>query len=359
MKKLPLNDFHFINGARFISRYNWIIPQSYGDVATELNFIQNSVGFLDRSYLGKVLIMGTDALALLNKTTTNDVNKLLVGKVCDTVFSTPRGRILDYCRVLKLSDAYLIISNYFSSVHLTDWINRFIITEDAEVLDASENYLWLTLLGPKASLLIKNLADDPVNENDDTIWIDHGEFSFPVFKNDNFLTTAYDICLSKDAFIKTVDWVLESLKQIGGGPVGEDAFQVVRIKSGLPDWNCELAEDHNLYEARLTNMVSFTKGGYTGQETISWLDTYDKVQRYLMIVEMEEEPDKKLPLKILFNNDHIGKLTSYAFDPLAKKHLGLAYIDRGYTVDGLNLSIEVKLGEKRIAGGLRTPFRSK
>ena len=171
------------------------------------------------------------------------------------------------------------------------------------------------------------------------------------------MTAAYDVCLTIESCIDILDWLLESLKQKKGGPIGDDAFQVMRIRSGLPDWDRELSEEHNLYETRLTNMVSFTKGGYTGQETISWLDTNDSVQRYLMVIEMDEQPDEKLPLKVLFNDDPIGKLTSYVFDPLSKKHLGLGYIDRSYTVEGMNLRIEVALGEKRISGGLKLPVR--
>ncbi len=74
---------------------------------------------------------------------------------------------------------------------------------------------------------------------------------------------------------------------------------------------------------------------------------------------MDEKPQQELPLKVVFNNDAIGKLTSYTYNPLAKKHVGLAYIDSAYTIDGLNLTIELEVGSGRINGDMRHPYRKR
>lgn len=359
MKKLPLADFHALNGARFFAMENRIVPQNYGDTAREVQFAFSAAGLIDRTYLGKVLLKGPDAIELLNRISTNDMNKLLAGIVCDTIFSSPRGKIVDYCRVAHLAESFLIVSNYMNSAHLMEWINRFIIMEDAEVEDVSENYLWLTLTGPGSFDILKTLARDSVAQKDETVWLDFNGELFPAFKNSNYALDTYDICLSEMYAIEAADWLLEEVKKQGGGLIGQDAFEVLRIQSGMPARGRELTEDYNPHEARLLNAVSFTKGAYTGQETISWLDTSDQVQRYLMVVEMEEKPRQQLPLRVMFNEDPIGKLTSYTYNPLTKKHVGLAYIKRPYTIEGLNLRIEVDLGSKRIGGGLKQPGRIK
>jgi len=359
MKKLPLTEFHTFNGAKFLNQNNWLLPQNYGDAAQEVYLAFSAIGLSDRSYLGKVFLKGSDARDLINRISTNDMNKLLAGTVCDTIFSTPQGRLVDYCRVINLDEGYLVISNYMDNAHLIHWINRFITLEDVEVQDASDSFIWLTLFGPKSFELIQSVSKEKIVEQDDTVWLEFDGESFPVFKNDNYITEAYDICLSDLHKIESAEWLLEEVEKWEGGLIGENAFEVIRIQSGMPAWECELTEEYNPYEARLLNAVSFTKGAYTGQEVISCLDTYDQVQRYLMIVEMDEQPKHKLPLQVIFNNDPIGNLTSYAYDPLAKKHMGLAYIDRAYTVEGLNLRVEVELGGKRISGGLKQPDRKK
>lgn len=357
MKKLPLADFHAVNGAHFMDQSFWSIPLHYGDTAQEIHLIQTSAGLVDRTYLAKILLSGNDAVELINRISTNDMNELLAGSVCDTIFSTPRGKIMDYCRVLNLGDGYLVVSNFMDRYHLYDWINRFITIEDAETEDVTENFLWFTLIGPKSFEILNDLAPEKFTEKDETIWLEYEGDLFSAFKNDNYYTTAYDICLTDYHQLSTMDWLLQKIKSVNGGLVGEEAFQVVRIESGMPCWKNELSNEYNPYEARLIKAVSFTKGAYTGQETISWIDTHGEVQRYLMILEMKDKPNHRPPLKVMFNNDPIGTLTSCTYDPLAKKHVGLAYIDRAYTVDGLNLNVELDNGSDKIIAGLRPPNR--
>jgi len=356
-KKLPLHDLHAGNGAIFHSLNNWSLPQNYGSASDEIHLALTTLAIIDRTYLGKVEISGTDAGDLINRISTNDMNGLLSGSVCDTIFSTPKGEIVDYCRVLHLDGNYLVISNYMDCAHLMDWINRFITMEDVELQDAGESYLWLTVMGPDVYRMIQKSCSSNVSPNDETVWLDHNGHLSPAFRNENYLMDAYDICLSDDNKNEMARWLIEMVEEQGGGLIGDEAFQVIRIQSGMPAWDKEMQEQHNPYEARLLNAVSFTKGAYTGQEALSFLDNYDQVQRYLMIVELEECPKQKPPLQVMFNNDPIGNLTSFTYDPLNKKHIGLAYIDRSYTVKGLDLPIEVDQGSSRISGGLRHPLR--
>ena len=150
MKELFLRQLHKDAGAQFIAIQESEIPADYGDVAGEIRAINNTVALLDRSYLGKLVMRGHDALDLLNRISTNDLLHLTVGSVLDTVFASPKGRLIDLCRIIHNGDDLILISSFFKSDHLIDWINRFIILEDAEVRDISEDYLWLTLLGPRA-----------------------------------------------------------------------------------------------------------------------------------------------------------------------------------------------------------------
>jgi glycine cleavage system aminomethyltransferase T len=70
MKKLLLADFHALNGARFFAQENWVVPQNYGDTAWEVQLAFSAAGLIDRSYLGKVLLKGDDAIDLLNRIST-------------------------------------------------------------------------------------------------------------------------------------------------------------------------------------------------------------------------------------------------------------------------------------------------
>lgn len=355
MKKLILHDFHQRQGARFKTVNNWMIPAAYANLTVELEAPKTKLALLDRSYLGKVILRGNDALDLLNRISTNDMTGLIVGMVCDTVFTTPKGRIVDYCRVLHMEEGLLVVSSYMDSAHLINWINRFIILEDVEVEDATGRFLWLTLVGPDSLPFVRSISHKRVVQDDEQIWVEYEGTLFPALLNENFLVNAYNFCLPAQEGETLFGWLFQQLLASGGTLIGDEAFQVIRIESGMPDWGTELNENYNPHEARLLNAVSFTKESYTGQEVIARLDTYDKVQKYLMIIEMDDKIDGGLPLDIYLDNDKIGTLTSYADDPLRKRHIGLAYINKQYAVEDFNLQVEVQTARKRIPSVLRKP----
>ncbi len=355
MKRLPLHEFHVSHEARWAEINHWILPAHYGDPAVEIERAKNSVVLLDRSYLGKVKLSGPDTIDFLNHTSTNDMHCLFAQTVCDTVFSTPQGKIVDYCRTLHLIPDVLLVSSFMDSKHILSWLERLQLTETVDIADASEGFLWLTLIGPQSISLIESCSGHAISIKDDTVWLKNGESEFPALRNDNFMVPAYNLCLPTENSTSLVDWIVEEMNQFNGVLIGEEAFQIIRVESGMPDWGTELTEEYNPHEARLLNAVSFTKGAYTGQEVIARLDTYGTVQKYLMIVDIFGQLDEPPPVKIAYNHQIIGTLTSYAFDPISQQHVGLGYVDRTYTVDGLNLKVDILTRNYSIPARLRIP----
>ena len=93
-----------------------------------------------------------------------------------------------------------------------------------------------------------------------------------------------------------------------------------------------------LHELNLLSEVDFNKGCYIGQEVIARLDTYDKVQKKLTAVELENGLLTEDQLK-LFNNsqEEVGSLTSVANSAIRKSNVGLAVIRKKYLEEGTEL----------------------
>jgi folate-binding protein YgfZ len=354
MKKLFLHEIHEKAGANFIDVRDKHIPSDYGDISAELDSITSNIALLDRSYLGKVAVSGPDALDLLNRISTNDLQYLAVGTMCDTVFASPKGRLIDFCRVINTGDDLILVGSFFHVNHLIDWINRFIILEDVQVKDVSDDYSWLTLIGPHAKMFLGQMTHKTITGNEDAIWIEINDISFPVLKNTSFKYPAYNFFFSNSEAWSIVPALLDQLNNFKGKLIGDIAFQAIRVESGMPDWGTEITQDYNPHEARLTYAVSFTKGCYTGQEVIARLDTYDKVQKYLMIIELSEKLSQTPPLEVFIDDEQVGHLTSYTYNPITKKSLGLAYIKKMYTTEN-DLYVDVQTEKSKIPAKLRIP----
>jgi folate-binding protein YgfZ len=354
MKNLFLHEVHEKAGANFINVLDRQIPADYGDIRAELDAINKNVALLDRSYLGKIAVRGQEALDLLNRVSTNDLQYLAVGTMCDTVFASPKGRLIDYCRVINSGEELILIGSFFHVNHLIEWINRFIILEDVDVTDVSGDYSWFTLIGPHSKQFLGQLTNKPILDNEESIWLEFNGEHFPVLKNSSFKHPAYNFLFKNTEAWTIISELQDHLQSSNGRLIGDTAFQIIRVESGMPDWGTEITQDYNPHEARLTQAISFTKGCYTGQEVIARLDTYDKIQKYLMIVDLSEKLSQMPPLEVFIDDEQVGHLTSYTYNPITKKSLGLAYIKKMYTTEN-DLYVEVRTEKSKIPAKLRIP----
>mgnify|MGYP001809463666 FL=1 len=69
----------------------------------------------------------------------------------------------------------------------------------------------------------------------------------------------------------------------------ESEFNSFRIKNMIPICGREVNNLYNPLEIGISHMIDFDKGCYIGQEVIARLDTYDKVQRKLMILDKKKD----------------------------------------------------------------------
>jgi folate-binding protein YgfZ len=93
--------------------------------------------------------------------------------------------------------------------------------------------------------------------------------------------------------------------------VGEKAFDYYRVINKVPKKPNEINDNFNPHEAGLIHEVSFTKGCYIGQEVIARLHTYDKVQKNIKKVRIENIEETATPVE-LFNEEKalVGILTT-------------------------------------------------
>lgn len=117
----------------------------------------------------------------------------------------------------------------------------------------------------------------------------------------------------------------------GAGAVraSSSALELARILSGWPRYGAEIDEKTLPQEVRFDEHdgVSYTKGCYTGQETVARLHFRGHPKRYLCGLIWDGEPDTRLD-SVSQDGQIVGRVTSVTTaDPL-NKHVGLALVHR-------------------------------
>jgi len=133
----------------------------------------------------------------------------------------------------------------------------------------------------------------------------------------------------------------QAIAQAGAAPLGDRAWEQLRIEQGRPMPDRELTEDYNPLEAGLWQAVSFNKGCYIGQETIARLDTYKGVKQQLWGIRLSATA---VPGTVItLDNEKIGLLTSLT--ATAAGTIGLAYIRTKAVREGLRVQVGHSEGE--------------
>jgi len=80
LKKTPLNARHRASGARMVSFGGWDMPVEYSGITEEHMAVRTRAGLFDVSHMGEIEIAGNDALAAVQRVSSNDASRLDVGQ---------------------------------------------------------------------------------------------------------------------------------------------------------------------------------------------------------------------------------------------------------------------------------------
>jgi glycine cleavage system aminomethyltransferase T len=92
LKRTPLYDVHRKAGAKMVPFGGWEMPVQYTGIIEEHRTVRGAVGLFDISHMGEFEIAGPEALAIVQRLTTNDASVLAVGQVQYSLLCYPGGR---------------------------------------------------------------------------------------------------------------------------------------------------------------------------------------------------------------------------------------------------------------------------
>jgi len=317
----------------------------YTGIEDEYKSLKHGVGIIVSFNKTIIKLTGKDTLDFLHRVSTNSVKDLKPFFRIPTLFLNEKGRFIDRTTLLNFEDHFLLIGNSNNN-RLFNWIKKFIIMEEIQTDDLSNNYIVLDLFGSQAgSFLTLILGEEIKSLNGDNVInpnVDGFHFSLFSLHEKNGLKY-YRILLKPEQVIGFVEYILENKSVFDVNFVGSEAFNIFRIESGIPSYPSEINDEINPHENDLLNEVSFTKGCYIGQEVIARLDTYDKVQFNMIGYIFNENVNVDLPLTVKTNqNEEIGEVTSIAQSFLLDKTIGIGFIRKKKILPDTKLFVEAE-----------------
>lgn len=345
MEPLLLHDFHAGLGAHFLEVCGQEFVRDYGRTLREYDALRNAAGILDFSGRGRLCLTGTDRKSFLHGQVTNEVKGLKPGQGCYAALITAKGKMVSDLNIFCLENEILLDFEPGLTAKVRERLEHFIIADDVQVTDVAPDYALLSIQGPRAGEVIRQLewgVDLPaaklrfISHLSDTL----GECY--LMDQPRLSTIGFDLFVPTPSLRPVAERLAGIIKTLDAHFCGWDAYNVARIESGIPRFGVDMDESIMPPEAGLEEIaISYSKGCYIGQEIISRIRTYGQVAKVLRGMRLKKETSiPKRGDKLFKDGREAGFITSAAFSPVWNATIALGYVRREFNSLGAELTLE-------------------
>ena len=361
LKKTPLHGRHRSSGAKMVPFSGWEMPLEYSSIAEEHMAVRTRAGLFDVSHMGEIEIAGKDALAAVQRITSNDASRLQVGQVQYSMLLTPQGTIKDDLLVYRLAAAhFLLVVNAGNIQEDYAWIAEHITPAgDAVAVDASSRYALLALQGPKALEILQPLIGVDLAAMKYYRFV-HGEVAgvrATVSRTGYTGEDGFEIFVPPQSADRVWQALLQTGQSAGVVPCGLGARDTLRLEAGMRLYGNEIDETTTPLEADLGWTIGWLKDDFIGAARLREQKATG-VRRKIVGFEMVDPGIARHGYDVCTGAPGappVGKVTSGTQTPYLKKAIGMAYLSVEHAVSGVQFDVDIR-GRRARARAVPMPF---
>jgi len=320
----------------------WDLPVQFAGIRAEHQAVRTGAGLFDVSHMGEILVTGRDALAFLQHAMVNDCGKLTPGRVIYSPMCYPDGGCVDDLLVYMLApNEYLLVVNAANTAKDSAWLAANTGGYAVSLADLSARYAQLSLQGPAAARILRELAgDEPVHLKyywflprvkvagrsclvSRTGYTGEDGFEFYVDPNDAIALW--------QAFLASGE----------ATPAGLGARDTLRLEAGMSLYGHELSPAISPIEAGLARFVSFAKPRFIGREALaSQAETGSARVSIGLELGVRGVPRAEYP--VLSDGRQVGTVTSGTLSPLTGRPIAMALLEAQVANTSAPLAIRIR-----------------
>lgn len=357
LQRTPLDSWHRSHGGRLVEFGGWSMPVQYSTIIDEHQAVRKRVGLFDISHMGRLRFDGQDALAWLERLTTNHVARLEEGQIQYSLMVNESGGILDDILVYHLTDddAYGLVCNASNRLKVVAQFEHHKGNLDATLADSTLNTAMIAVQGPAALRTLEAVFDGPL-----VGLKNYRHISGQVLgTNASVSRTGYtgedgfEIVVHRD--IAEATWInlMEEGREYGILPCGLGARDTLRFEAAMPLYGHELSEEVNPYAAGLGAFVKLDKGEFLGRDALQALK--DNPGSARIGLALSGKRIARQGSTVLQDGEPIGTVTSGTFAPTLEKSLAMALVSPKDLPVGTALTVDVR-GQAESAEVVPLPF---
>jgi folate-binding protein YgfZ len=294
---------------------------TYSSVAAEYEALRRRAIVVDRSHRGRMRFTGAKAAEVLTGLLTNDIGALNPGQGHYAAALTAKGKVVSDLRVLRTEndfitdasprsrDGWLGIVKKYVNPRLSKYTDETAALRSLGVYGVQARHVVeeITGIGAAALGLLPHYAHSTFTRDDAPVI---------VMRSPDLGLEGFDLFAPAAVF----DALWHDAVRAHATPAGVGAWDIARIEAGRPEWGVDMDDTTLTQEANLDVLeaISYTKGCYTGQETVARLHFRGHVNRLIRGLRFAGTlPPAKAPLV-----DSTGKAVGEISSGVASPRLG-------------------------------------
>jgi folate-binding protein YgfZ len=333
----PLRKREEALGASFATWFGCTLPQQFSTLENEYRFARATAALVDKNYRAFLYLTGPDRERYLNAILTNDVRDAASRRGVPSLLLNPQGHILAELEVYSLGDRHLVVSYQMFRERLIEALDRYIIMDDVAIEDATDMLAVIGVEGLKSADVLRAAGG---GELESFAELEHREGSVAgipvrIVRRSLGGVPGFE-CIVERASVESLwDALLDAVRAVGGGPIGYNALNTLRLEAGIPWFGYDFDENVIPHEARLeTTHISFSKGCYTGQEIVERVRSRGHVNRVRAGLEFSGSAIPDRGAKLTADGKEVGHVTSAGFSRALGHGIGMGYLRREHAAPG-------------------------
>ncbi|WP_295653320.1 glycine cleavage system aminomethyltransferase GcvT [uncultured Mucilaginibacter sp.] len=344
MKNTALTDIHIQLGAKMVPFAGYNMPVQYEGINAEHQTVRNAVGVFDVSHMGEFILKGDNALALIQRVTSNDASKLYDGKVQYSCLPNEDGGIVDDLLVYRIDEkTYMLVVNASNIQKDWDWISKY-NNLGVDMKNISDQTSLLAIQGPKATEALQSLTN-----------IDLGSMEYYTFQKGVFAgignvivsATGYTGAGGFEVYFNNeyAEEIWKAIFKVGAPlgikPIGLGARDTLRLEMGFCLYGNDIDDTTSPLEAGLGWVTKFNKE-FTNSPALQ-KQKEEGVSRKLVGIEMIDRgiPRHGYPIVDADGNE-IGVVTSGTQSPSLQRAIGMGYVKTEFAKEGTEIYISIR-----------------
>jgi heterotetrameric sarcosine oxidase gamma subunit len=320
-------------------RQNWF-PYS----AEEHRAAREAVALFDLSSFAKIEVTGPDALRLLQRVCTNDVD-VAVGRLVYTLILNARGGIENDGTVTRLdADRFLVLTPSATQHRTLAWLRTHGQGMSATVADVTSGLATLAVMGPRSRELLARLTPaDLSNEG------------FPFFSARQFQVASAPALALRASFVGELGWelyvpsefaahvdqaIIEAGADLGLRRAGYHALDSLRIEKGFVHVGHDVGPTDDPFSAGLEHVVKL-ETDFVGAEAARRAKETPGPHRLVSLKLEDPEPILLHGESVIADGRIVGAVMSAAYAHTVGAAVGLAMLEATAIADGSTVEVDV------------------